>query len=776
MVAAVKRKSGVDGTLCAGLHALQFDTVEQTADTGTAAGNSISYPVGPVVPALAELAGAYGVATEYVAATGETRYVSEDVILKVLSALDVDVAAVGGGVDEAKCAAALQHRHTFAWRQVIPPVYVTRIERTGEGERDMWVHVPRGFQVSVHVRLEDGSILGPLPELGGDAEFDLDGTTIIEYWVRLPAQLPLGWHTIEVLDVAGGVHASSPLVCVPTAAALPAQMRNADGSLRRSWGVMTQVYAMRSQHSWAQGDIGDIGVLAQWAGGKHADWVLINPLHAGSPVKPIAPSPYLPVTRRFPSPFYLNVEAVPGWASAPPNADLAVKIAALKAKNHTADLLDRDEVWAVKDAALTAIFAVGLSPEDSAAFAAFRAEQGKGLEDFALWCALVEERVAHGWTSDKTVDPGASDYPIDLPPVESAEADAARMRLAERISYHCWLQWCIDEQLRAAQQQSRDAGMGFGIVHDLAVGVHPDGADAWALSGVLAKNIEVGAPPDIFNQMGQTWSQPPWRPDALAQAGFIPFRDMLRTILRHAGGVRIDHILGLFRLWWIPTGMPPYAGTYVRFDHEALLGILALEAQRAGAVVIGEDLGTVEPWVQGVLRERGLLGCNIAWFETDGPTPRDPSHWRDLVLGSVTVHDLPPTRGYIRGEAVRIRAELGLLTRSREEEQADFDRSWGAWQQFLRDRGFLKPADWGRPTEDEWVEAMHRFLAATPSRMLGVALVDLVGDVRTQNQPGTDQEYPNWRVPLCDDNGTAVLLEDLAGMDRADRLVATVFP
>ena len=740
--------------------------------------NAITYPAEPVAPRLAELAAAYGVATEYTAATGETRFVSEDVVIKVLQALDIHIAGDGGGVDEAKCIAAIAYRASAGWRQTIPPVYVTRHERTGEGERDMWVHVPRGFEVSLQVRMEDGTVIGPLPELGGDAEFDLDGTTIAEHWVRLPQQLDLGWHTIEVIDSSGSVYASSPLVCVPTAAAIPQQMRNADGSLRRSWGVMTQVYAMRSQHSWAQGDIGDIGELAAWAGGKHADWVLINPLHAGSPVKPIAPSPYLPVTRRFPSPFYLNVESVPGWSGldASAKSSLGPSIDALKAKNRRADLLDRDEVWAVKDAALTAVFEAGLSASDQAAFDEFRAEQGRGLEDFALWCALVEERLAQGWTSDKTVDPLASDYPIDLPLVTSAEADAARARLAVRISYHCWLQWCIDEQLRAAQQLARTSGMGFGIVHDLAVGVHPDGADAWALAGVLAKNIEVGAPPDIFNQMGQTWSQPPWRPDALAEAGFIPFRDMLRTILRHAGGVRIDHILGLFRLWWIPTGMPPYAGTYVRFDHEALLGILALEAQRAGAVVIGEDLGTVEPWVQGVLRERGLLGCNIAWFETDGPTPREPSHWRDLVLGSVTVHDLPPTRGYIRGEAVRIRAELGLLARSRDDEQADFDRAWGAWQQFLRDRGFLKAEDWGRPTEDEWVEAMHRFLAATPSRMLGVALVDLVGDVRTQNQPGTDQEYPNWRVPLCDDAGEAVLLEDLASLQRADRLVATVFP
>ena len=737
----------------------------------------IIYPSEPVAASLAELAGSYGVATEYHAATGELRYVSQDTVVSVLRALDVEVLDAAGALDEPAIAHALADRALASWRRVIPPVYVTREDRRGDGERDVWVHVQQGQQVSLFVRLEDGTTIGPLPELGGDGSQSVDGREIVEYWVRLPHELPLGWHLIEVRDGGGSAIASSPLVCVPVAARIPDKVRNADGSMRRSWGPMTQVYAMRSESSWAQGDIADLGLLCDWAGHHNADWVLVNPLHAGSPVKPLAPSPYLPVTRRFPSPFYLRVDDVPGWSeiSADAKATLEPKIAALRAKNTTNELLDRDEVWAVKDEALTQAFAAFVTKEQSASFAEFRASQGQGLEDFALWCAMVEDRVAQGWTSDKSVDPSASDYPIDLPPVKSAEADALRTRLADRITYHCWLQWCIDEQLRAAQDRASRSGMGIGILHDLAVGVHPDGADAWALSDVLAKNIEVGAPPDAFNQMGQTWSQPPWRPDALAEAGFIPFRDMLRTILRHAGGVRIDHILGLFRLWWIPTGQPPYAGTYVRFDHEALIGILSLEAQRAGAVVIGEDLGTLEPWVQGVLRERGLLGTNIAWFETDGITPRQPESWRDFVLGSVTVHDLPPTRGYIRGEAVRIRAELGLLTRSREAEQADFDAGWSAWQEMLRARGFLVCEDWGRPTETEWVEAMHRFLAATPSRMLGVALVDLVGDVRTQNQPGTDQEYPNWRVPLCDDEGRAVLLEELHESARAASLVNAIW-
>ena len=205
------------------------------------------------------------------------------------------------------------------------------------------------------------------------------------------------------------------------------------------------------------------------------------------------------------------------------------------------------------------------------------------------------------------------------------------------VRWHAWLQWQLDEQMTRAQQAAVDAGMRSGIVHDLAVGVHPEGSDAWALRDVLAQGVSVGAPPDMYNQMGQNWSQPPWRPDALAEAGFLPYRDMLRTILRHAGGIRVDHVLGLFRLWWIPEGMPAYSGTFVTSDHEALIGILALESQRAGAWLVGEDLGTVEQWVQDYLLSRGVLGTTIMWFERDydahPDVPLQPEQWRAQLPG-----------------------------------------------------------------------------------------------------------------------------------------------
>jgi len=308
-------------------------------------------------------------------------------------------------------------------------------------------------------------------------------------------------------------------------------------------------------------------------------------------------------------------------------------------------------------------------------------------------------------------------------------------------------------------------------MHDLAVGVHPEGADAWALRDVLASGVAVGAPPDMYNQMGQDWSQPPWRPDALAEKAFIPYRDMLRTVLRHAGGIRIDHVLGLFRLWWIPRGMPANQGTYVRYDHDALVGILALEAERAGCIVIGEDLGTVEAWVQDTLRDRGVLGTSILWFEADeAGHPLPPEQWRELALASVTTHDLPPTAGFLAGEHVRLRADLGLLTTSYDEELAAHESDLTRWSDALRGEGLLRE---GAGTDDV-IEALHRYLARTPARLLLVSLADAVGDRRAQNQPGTDQEYPNWRVPLTDAQGVPVLLDELPKVGLLRRLVSAL--
>jgi 4-alpha-glucanotransferase len=695
-------------------------------------------------PSLVHLAHRYGVATHYVDWMGGNRSVPESTLVAVLDALGVTA-----DTEEDRATAHLAHSHAH-WERTLSPTIVTRADRASS----FWVHVTHGDPVGVWIRLEDGTVRAGLRQLQNDTPpYDLDGRLIGEATFELPAGLPLGYHRLHVQ--AGAVHADTALIVCPGAVALPPQL-----GAGRSWGLATQLYSVRSEGSWGIGDLTDLADLSVWSASHGAGFVLVNPLHAAAPKAPMEPSPYLPTSRRFVNPLYLRVEAIPEFAYVRNRGSLRKARAAVQARAKASKLIDRDSAWKVKRAALKNVYRVPRSAGRELAYAAYRKREGQSLDDFATWCALAE-KYGNDWHQ----------WPEELhhPAGEAVAAFAAKR--SDTVDFHRWLQWQCDDQLTIAQATALQAGMALGVMHDLAVGVDPNGADAWALQDVLALGVNVGAPPDEFNQLGQDWSQPPWRPDQLMEAGYEPFRAVVNAMLRHAGGVRVDHIIGLFRLWWVPKGAAPTDGTYVRYDHEAMLGILVLEAHRAGAVVVGEDLGTVEPWARDYLRERGLLGTSILWFELDRDGDGGPLHaerWREYCLSSVTTHDLPPTAGYLAGEHVRLREELNLLTRPADEELASDKAEQAAWLAELRRVGLLHDGD--EPSTEEIVLALYEYLGRTPSRLLALALPDAVGDVRTQNQPGTVDEYPNWRVPLTGPDGKGMLLEEVFTDPRAAAL------
>lgn len=700
----------------------------------------------PELARLQELAQAYGVGVDFWGFYGDLHPVSARTLTRVLGALGVS-ATTPATVEH-----ALAERADHPWRHIVPPTVVKREWAPAK----VPVHIFDGDPVRVWIVDEAGH---EWPTYRSDDPVEVrevDGVRLARAGFWVPQELPLGWHRLRA--ESEGREAEATLVVVPdrvpTADTLPAR-----AGRERTWGLMVQLYSVRSQRSWGVGDIADLADLAAIAGAAGADWILVNPLHAAEPRPPVEASPYLPTTRRFFSPLYIRIEAIPelAYLSAAGQARIRELAADASRDNGDATTICRDPAYAAKMEALELLYAVPRSPAREQRLAAFRASTG-GLEDFALWCALREERDADDerWGRDSAYAPASQEE---------------RVRLADRIDLHCWMQWILDEQLEAAQAAAAAAGMSVGIVHDLAVGVHPQGADAWLLRDVLASEAEVGAPPDMYNQQGQNWSQPPWHPQGLAEAGYAPFRDMLRALLRHSGGIRIDHVLGLFRLWWVPKDLPPDEGAYVYYDHEALIGILCLEAQRAGAVVIGEDLGTFEPWVRDYLANRGLLGTSILWFEYAGDkTPLPPDHYRRDALVSVNTHDLPPTAGYLLGEHITVRDRLGLLTRPVEVERAADQQDQERVLAMCRRHGLLEEG----AGEQQTVEALYRLLAQAPSLMHGVALVDAVGEHRPQNQPGTDKEYPNWKMPLAGPNGRAVLVEDLVTNERAQSLFRAV--
>lgn len=691
---------------------------------------------------LVRLADAYGVASEYWGYDGEKRTVEDSTVVKVLEAMGV------GDVTDENAEYEIWKRNNRDWYSVLPEFTVARDDRS----TPLRVHVPDGYGVEVKILFEKGGETALQQIEDNTPAREIEGRLIGQAAFLIPAGMPLGYHRLfaAVTDFDGRTEEFyTCLALVPN---------RIDAAYRgpRAWGMMAQLYSVRSRDSWGIGDLNDLSEMGSVFGDFGADFLLINPLHAAEPVGKMTPSPYLPVTRRFFNPIYIRPENIRETAYlSGPQRSLVVwageKVKELSTQN---TLIDRDAVWDAKREALDVIYQAGRSEARQRAFERFRETEGEGLENFALWCAINE---AHG-----------GKVPARLRDLHSPAVNRERSKLAGRIDFWAWLQWILDEQLAEAQKTALASGMRYGICHDLAVGVHPNGSDTWSNPDAFAKGIGVGAPPDMYNQQGQDWSQPPMQPVMLPALGYAPLRDMARTVLRHAGMLRVDHVMGLFRLWWIPTGNTPDRGTYVKFDHEAMVGILLLEAARVGAILIGEDLGTIEPWVGEYLKERGILGTSIFWFEkNEDGTPKYADKYRDNVLATVDTHDLPPAAGYLAGEHVDLRARLGLLV----EDEAKVRRE----AETEREQVLARLKEYGLLGEDaserEIIEALHAYIAQTPARLLGVSLVDAVGERRAQNQPGTDTEYPNWKVPLADGTEKIVLVEDLPKHPRVVSLM-----
>ncbi|MFD8676736.1 4-alpha-glucanotransferase [Streptomyces seoulensis] len=680
--------------------------------------------------ALAEL---HGVATSYSPSPEIIVAVPAPAVIAALAALDVDASTPDA------VRAALVERERELRERLLPPTVVrwTGQPVAGTGTPAL----PDPFDV-----------LPPGTRLEIDTEQGERHTSVDD--------LPTGVHHVTV-TAPDGRTGHAHLIVAPERLPAPAG---------RSYGLLAQLYSVLSHRSWGMGDLGDLAELAAWAGRTHgAGFVQVNPLHAAVPGAPTDPSPYRPSSRRFPDPVHLRVEDVPEYSYAELNPRLRERAERLRADVlDKGALIDRDAVWELKRQALEQVVRVPLGPGRQAAYDAFRAEEGQALDDHATWYALAEE---HG--------PDWRTWPEPLRDPRSAETARARARLADRVEFHTRLAWLTDGQLRAAQRAAEEAGMPIGIVHDLAVGVHPVGADAWSQQDHFAAGMSVGAPPDAFNARGQDWGLPPWRPDRLAESGHLPYRMLLRALFRYAGALRIDHVMGLFRLWWVPEGSPPTDGTYVRYDAEAMLALLALEASRAGALVIGEDLGTVEPGVRETLQRRGVLGTSVLWFERDWTgdgRPLPPESWREDCLATATTHDLPPTAARLTGEHVDLREKLGLLIKSGADERADAVADTAEWLALLGSLGLLDTPAAGLPGSDEEAEiqGFHRFLLRTPARLVGIWLPDGIGDRRPQNVPGTWDQYPNWRLPVSDPQGRPVPLEELTASPRLGALLAAV--
>ena len=526
------------------------------------------------------------------------------------------------------------------------------------------------------IRLEDGSLVA------------VDG--------RLPSDLPPGYHQFAPADGP-----PVPLIAAPRGCFLPDDLR--------TWGWAIQLYAARSKRSWGIGDLADLRRLGRWGAREGAGIALINPLAAPTPTVPQQPSPYFPSSRRFRSPLYLRIEEVDGAGALDDLSAIAARARALNKDR----VIDRDAVFRLKISVLERIWDI-VRRREMPDFDAFVAEQGRGLEQFATFNALAE-RHQSGW----------SGWPPEFRhPDSPAVLDFARQRpAADRIRFHQWLQFQIDRQLARASAV-------MPVMQDLPIGFDANGADAWAFQDVLAHGMSLGAPPDEFNTKGQDWGLPPFIPHKLRAAGYQPFIDTIRGCLRHAGGLRIDHVMGLFRLFWIPAGGEPGSGAYVRGDARELLAIVALESLRARAVIVGEDLGTVEEEARQALAARRVLSYRLLWFEKE-----PPSRYPEQALAAISTHDLPTIAGLWTGSDLAAQKELGLSPNEA-----------GTREIVSRVRRMTKATT--RTATTTVVARVHECLGQAPSRILTATLDDAMAVEERPNMPATTDEWPNWSIAL----------------------------
>ncbi len=733
--------------------------------------------MGPNRDILDRLAALAGIEPAYHDIWGEGRALSGPSKSALLAAMGLAAATVA---EAEKSLAGLERA---AWQRLLDSV-VVRVAR-GDASLAAPIHHPASAvagYLAWTLTEEDGARhrgrvrVADLPLMARHA---IGTETFERRALALPANLPLGYHRLEaVLEGCGDPIAdATTLIVAPSQCYLPDTLTKAPGL----WGFALQIYGLAGPRSWGMGDFGELGRFAERARELGANVIGLNPTNALFIGNPAHASPYAPSHRGFLNPLYIEIEAVPEFAACEPaRIDVAAPAfqARLAAARASRDV-DYVAVAALKLPILERLYATfraTASEARAADFARFRTAGGAALADFAIFEALSEHfrdgKIGHfPWR----------DWPAAYRDPASPEVAAFAVAHDERLGFHQYLQWEAERQLAAAA--ARAQGMALGLYRDLALGADPHGAEGWIQQRSLAFGAALGAPPDPFNPQGQNWGLPPFNPIALRERAYGPFIDLLRANMRHAGALRIDHVLGFNRLFWIPAGEAAASGGYVRAPLDDLVAITALESQRARCVVVGEDLGTVPDGLRERLAAAAILSCRLLYFERDpdGAFHR-PEAYPALAHLAVGTHDLPTLPGYWRDRDIEVFAALGLFPSAAAEQNARVDRA-AARQALivaLIDEG-LWPEGRAVPASasDDLVAAAYAFLARAPGRLLMVQLEDVLGQLEQTNLPGTTSGHDNWcrKLPV---SGEALAndprLTSLARLLRAIRPAGAAGP
>ncbi|MBM3485526.1 MAG: 4-alpha-glucanotransferase [Alphaproteobacteria bacterium] len=680
-----------------------------------------------------------GVRAAYRDAWGGRRHAVPEVVAAVMAALGLPI--------DTPAAVEASRRRLIArrWHRVLPPVVMAVEDVAGAVSVPLTLAATRsGVVLSWTLRAETGETrsgsvrVDSLPVI---AARRIDGIRHETRRFVLPVAPPLGYHDVALDGLGDHPGTTTRLIVVPAVAFLPPGL--VEGA--RRWGFSIQLYGLRSARNFGVGDFSDLAAFAEASARLGAAVVGLNPLHQRFPANPAHASPYAPSHRAFLDTAAIDPAAIDGFAGAAEidaiRADPAFR--ATLARARAADLVDYPAVSKLKRPLFEALHRAFRASGDGAArpaFEAFRRSGGASLETYCRYEVLAERFADRG---------GWPAWPEPFHDPAAAAARAVATEAPESVEFYAWLQWQADRQLARAAKCAAASGMVPGLYRDLALGADGGGAETWANRALIATGASLGAPPDDWNRLGQDWGLPPYGPQALRDAAYAPFIETVRANMRHAGALRVDHVMSLLRLYWIPRGARADEGCYVRYRFDELAGIVALESRRARTMVVGEDLGTVPRGFRERLARAGILSYRLLFFEQEAPSVyRKPTHYPRQATVTVSTHDLATLAAWWRGEDIVLRATLGLFpdaeTAARILDQRWRDRS--GLIEALRREALIGPHE---PEDDALtpsvMRAVHLFLARTPSMLMSVHLGDILGETAQINVPGTTDQHPNWR-------------------------------
>jgi len=717
---------------------------------------------------LGRLAQLRGIGDRYYDFRGTLKEINAGSKIAILSAMGCDVA------DADSIAAEIESLETERWRRMLPPVGVVR---PGAGGVPVVVAVDR-LHETLHwvLRLADGSVRSGearAADLGEGERREVDGRPLTRRLLALPEDVPAGYHRLE-LRVGGDAAVDCSLIAATNHCYEPGFL--ASGG--RLWGLSVQLYTLRSARNWGIGDFADLKHVLRRAAAEGAAFVGLNPLHALFPSNPHHFSPYSPSSRHFLNVLYVAVEELPEFS------DCEAARAAVGAESFQRELarlrstakVDYPGVAAVKLPVLRRLFAHFQQREREGvtdrgrSFAAYRAERGEPLRLHALYDAIDEVQRGR--------DPGAWGWPVwpeSLQhPAGPGVAEFEREH-ADLVDFYAWLQWLADSQLAEAQAAARAAGMAIGLYGDYAVGVNPSGSETWSDQRVYRSGAGIGAPPDLLALKGQDWGIPPQDPYELHAACYRPFRNLIAANMRHFGALRLDHVMSLFRQWWVPRGIGATEGGYVHYPLEDLMSVLALESTLNSCLVVGEDLGTVPEEMSHAMAAFSVYHYKVLLFEKEADGRfRRPEHYVRRSIATVSTHDLPTLRGYWEGRdlALRDRLELFPTEELRRIVYEDRSRDRAELLAALQSVGLTpgEPETPDGPYTESLAESTQLFLGSSAAALAVLQAEDLIGMTDPVNVPGTQDENPNWQRKMTasidevfDAEGTRRLLR---GMSR----------